>query len=365
MPDAGKAQSYVLDSVKANGATHYVASTTSVQERYAILDKFAKKLPDSQATTLRQLASSLAAYAKNDDEKARIIFAWLAYHVAYDFKSLKSKSPSNCQPTHVLQTRMTICQGYADLFTALATRMNLPAQTIIGYGKGSLLRNEDLAKDTNHAWNCYLSDNTWHLLDATWAAGSLISNVFVREYDPFWFDTPPGSFIVSHLPEAKDSLKQFLPSLVPEKTFFMWPNVDKEFFKVGISGSSIANSFAGYKSHDVALPKIFGPSWGVQIKKVPQFGKLQAKSPVKFVFTAPENIEMSIKNGEAIIAFEKKAGLLYKEIIPNKNDLIILISKKSVPNRGYHFLHYTTVQLPVQPTKTSKLALDSVRYLRQ
>lgn len=364
-PDAGKAQSYASESVKASSSVSTTASTVGTQKRYTELDRIAKKLPDSQATTLRQLAASLSVFAKNDDEKARIIFAWLAHHIAYDFKSFNSNRSSNCQPTYVLQTRTSVCQGYANLFTALATRMNLSARTIIGYGKTGRLRNEDLAKDTNHAWNCYLSNGTWRLIDATWGAGSIISNAFKQEYDPFWFDTSPTSFVFSHLPESKDSLKQFLPSLVPKKIFFRWPSVDEEFFKLGISGTYLMNSFADNNSGEITLPKIAGPSCGSKIKQVPQWNKLAAKVPVKFIFTAPDNIEMAIRNGDTVTPFERKFGFLYKDVIPTKNDIIVLVWKKSVPDKRYHLLRYNTVQATISsPIRESNLLPDSITYFR-
>lgn len=56
----------------------------TMQARYARLDYFAQHLPDAQARTVDELAASLGAQARSDDDKARLIFAWLAYHIAYD-----------------------------------------------------------------------------------------------------------------------------------------------------------------------------------------------------------------------------------------------------------------------------------------
>ena len=156
--------------------------------RYNKLDRFARELPELQATTMSQLPRSLAVAAHSDDDKAQLIFAWLAYHVAYDTDYLQGNRSRGCSPTEVLRNRRAICQGYADLFTTLARLMQVPAHTVTGYARTSA--RDAKPQEPNHAWNVYLANGTWHLADATWAAGSVSSAYrFAPKYDPLWFDT--------------------------------------------------------------------------------------------------------------------------------------------------------------------------------
>lgn len=149
------------------------AKPETKQARYARLDQYAQHLPEAQAATLEKLAASLASQARTDDDKARLIFAWLAYHVAYDI-TLSADDTTHyyqrCMPGYVLQNRKAVCTGYADLFTELATRMKLPARTVSGHGRTWSDTGNLLDTANGHAWNAYKIAGTWHLADATWGA---------------------------------------------------------------------------------------------------------------------------------------------------------------------------------------------------
>ena len=112
-----------------------------------------------------QLSASLAAHARTNNEKARLLFAWLVYHVAYDTEATQvgARQPS-CTPAAVLRNRRAVCQGYADRFTAVARQMKLPAQTVIGFGHTS---RTGMPPATNYAWNVYRANGRSHLVDAT------------------------------------------------------------------------------------------------------------------------------------------------------------------------------------------------------
>ncbi|MGI4833194.1 MAG: transglutaminase domain-containing protein [Janthinobacterium lividum] len=161
------------------------AAPETKQARYVQLDQYARYLPEIQSTTLEKLAVNLAAYAHTDDDKARLIFAWLAYHVAYD-----NTYPSGditqyycrCKPAFVLQSRKAICMGYADLFTDLATRMKLEAVTVTGHGHNSSATGNVLAEVHGHGWNAYRIASAWHLADATWGAGGTSTETNEFEY---------------------------------------------------------------------------------------------------------------------------------------------------------------------------------------
>ncbi len=76
---------------------------------------------------------------------------------------------------------------------------HVPCEVITGYadvGKGK--RNFS----TNHRWNAVFLDNSWHLLDATWASGYVAyGDEFVRRYNDYYFLTPAHSFAKDHYPE--------------------------------------------------------------------------------------------------------------------------------------------------------------------
>ena len=66
-------------------------------DRYAQLDKYARETPDKYAHDNVVLAKYLQKPAKNDVEKARLIYTWIATHIQYDdeaFNTGKEKDES-------------------------------------------------------------------------------------------------------------------------------------------------------------------------------------------------------------------------------------------------------------------------------
>ena len=228
------------------------APEATLAARYRRLDRFARELPEQQAATMSQLARSLAVAAHSDDDKARLIFAWLAYHVDYDTDYLQGNRSRGCSPTEVLRNRRAICQGYADLFTALARLMQVPAHTVTGYARTSA--RDAKPQEPNHAWNVYLANGTWHLADATWAAGSVSSAyLFAPKYDPLWFDTTPAAFVFSHVPQ--DSARQLLKAAVKAEQIYRWPFIEHELLRRGISGTALLRALSRSRQSDAgSLP---------------------------------------------------------------------------------------------------------------
>lgn len=74
----------------ATGQSSRAASSSprAATTRDVGLDRIARVLPDDRTRAVPQPAASLAAHARTDNDKARLLFAWLAYHVTYDTKAL-------------------------------------------------------------------------------------------------------------------------------------------------------------------------------------------------------------------------------------------------------------------------------------
>ena len=278
----------------ATGQSSQAASppTRAVTTRDAELDRTARVLPDDRARTVPQLAASLAAHARTNHEKARLLFAWLAYHVAYDTEALRPGArQADCSPAAVLRNRRAVCQGYADLFTAVARQMKLPARTVIGRGRTS---SGKISSTTNHAWNVYQADGRWHLMDATWGAGGVGNYRFGQRFSPFWFDTAPTKFIFSHLPE--DSAWQLLPQTLGYAEFCQLPFAPAALLQLGPWEENLSQWVS--RSPGVpanALPQAFDAEVAVRIEQVPLWAELPRRQPVVFRFSVPNGVELSVE----------------------------------------------------------------------
>jgi hypothetical protein len=164
------------------------------------------------------LAKSLTANATSEKQKVETIFRWITDNIEYKVKPLYAtrlriqsklddvdtgalKPLSERVAEKVLDERIAFCDGYARLFTTLCSYAGIQSQVVTGYAR--LTDEKGLKFRSNHSWNAVYIDSTWHLVDATWASGYITfsGGQFIKQYNDFYFLTPPAEFIRTHYPE--------------------------------------------------------------------------------------------------------------------------------------------------------------------
>src|SRR5688500_13707456 len=121
-------------------------------DKYAHLDKYARETPDKYAHDKVVLAKYLEKPAKNDAEKARLIYSWIATHIQYDDEAFNAGKDINESATSVLARRTANSDGFSSLFQELGLLMKLKVEKITGHSKGyGFQKGEKFS--SNHAWN--------------------------------------------------------------------------------------------------------------------------------------------------------------------------------------------------------------------
>jgi len=207
---------------------------------YEEIDSHALSAPATARASVKSLAAYLTKPAKNDREKARAIFRWIAANIDYDVQVFFKGGSGLTAAGDVLKRGKSVCYGYSDLFLALAEEAGLQAVMIRGYGKGyGYQPGQHFSGPSNHAWNAVLINGSWYLIDTTWGAGYVSGGgKYVRHFDDHYFMTPPSQFIYDHLPE--DSSWQLLDSPISKEQFESLPYLESDFFNLGLelAGSS-------------------------------------------------------------------------------------------------------------------------------
>lgn len=162
---------------------------------YEAIDKEAMALQPLSGETPAAFGRRLGALGKDATEKARAVFRWIADNVAYDLDMLKAKNMAAFEdPVRVLNTRKTICTGYARIYDAMAKGAGLECEIISGWSPQSKTKGPD------HSWNAVKADGKWKLVDAGWAAGMEIGDKWEKRFSEGWFFPEPKTFLVSHFP---------------------------------------------------------------------------------------------------------------------------------------------------------------------
>ncbi|MBE0675995.1 MAG: hypothetical protein IH591_15165 [Bacteroidales bacterium] len=292
-------------------AVEYViaAKPSSGRERFSELDNYAMNVPAQAEATMESLVAWLMKPAYTELEKARLIFTWIATHVSYDDYGFNSGNYSDTSPEGVFRNRVSVCQGYSELFTRLCDIARLEAHTITGYAKGITYQKGQTITGTNHAWNIIRLDGRYRLFDVTWAAGygkavrgKLVS---VSEFNDFWFDVSPADFIFSHLPE--DDMFQFLVPTITQRQFERLPYVSGLFFKMGFSGNQCLGEFlAGTLT---TLPQTYLTSYDIKVVSMPWSGTLQAGEVIRIRIMAEEGVTPAYQSGGKITRMQPEGGM--------------------------------------------------------
>ena len=83
-----------------------------------------------------------------------------------------------------------------------------------------------------HAWNAVHLDGAWHLLDATWDAGYVEGDRFVKRFSTDYYLTPPAVFGLDHFPDR--SRWQLLRTPLSRGEFMRQPMVTPSFHAKGL-----------------------------------------------------------------------------------------------------------------------------------
>ena len=197
-----------MQSFPANGST-----TSCLKCRdFSGPDNYAAMFPRETIPSLDWLAIQLTSPFPSPTDKARTIFTWLHHNISYDVEAFFNNCVRPSTPVSTLSTGLAVCEGYAGLFTTLASKAGLESIVIGGHGKG--YGTVDIApgapvppESSNHAWNAVRIENgEWKLVESCWGAGSVNGKgqPYNKHFTSSWFTRDNNEFGLAHFPTNKN-----------------------------------------------------------------------------------------------------------------------------------------------------------------
>ncbi len=205
---------------------------------YAAIDRHALAAPRSAEASFQSLARYLVKPCRNDSEKARAIFRWVAANIRYDTQAYFSGRVRSPGAASALKNRTAVCEGFSSLFEALGKAAGLEVVTVSGWARGyGSAAGEPISGRPDHAWNAVRIGGHWKLVDATWGGGVLDeAGKYARRFDAYFFFTPPEKLIATHFPE--DPAWQLLDPARTRSEFEDQPFIRPAFFRFGLETAS-------------------------------------------------------------------------------------------------------------------------------
>jgi hypothetical protein len=171
---------------------------------YTHVDEFVLNKTNLNEKDILQLTYQLTHPFEKTEDKVRAVFKWITANIEYDLDLLQNKNKRAKTFQEVLDRKKDVCNGYAMLFKAMMDKAGINCEIIYGFSKGYNYEIGNLFNDNNlHAWNAVKIKNKWHLIDATWGAGYIHENHFVRSFNDYYFFTPSEELIQTHYPEER------------------------------------------------------------------------------------------------------------------------------------------------------------------
>ncbi|RMZ75996.1 hypothetical protein DV738_g5150, partial [Chaetothyriales sp. CBS 135597] len=234
----------ILNSPSQSGA-----AVCLVCRDFSLPDAHAAKFPRHTVSNLQDLAYHLTAPFPSATDKARVICTWLHLNVAYDVDNFFRGTVKSSTPESTLQTGLAVCEGYAHLFTRLATYGGLESVVVGGHGKGFgyaplVAGSGPVPFNGNHAWNAVKIDGgEWKLIDSCWYSGHVQERgmPFVAKRNDSMFTMTNEEFGIKHFPENREHF--FLPAARPVMTWEEYIQINPDHWP-----------------HNVQPPTIYSPA---------------------------------------------------------------------------------------------------------
>jgi len=213
-------------------------SCASYAKSYYSVDMRAENAPAmvTQAT-LNDLVKNLIKPYSQEEDKARVLLAWIVKNIDYDnyrysqmvetLKHPNSVKDRSVPDNDILTTHLGICATIADLYVQMAHLAGLEARTVSGFAGHNLTKTT--YTDNPHAWVIVTIDGEEKFIDPTWAIQGGEQNATTnitknsaymaelrrrekrkfypqknRTVDETWFLTKPQYMIKTHFPDNPD-----------------------------------------------------------------------------------------------------------------------------------------------------------------
>ncbi|KAI9749367.1 MAG: hypothetical protein M4579_006898 [Chaenotheca gracillima] len=213
VPIASRPTTAQLEASKQKATAGDTGSCLKCRD-FSAVDYHASRFPRQSlpSTSLDWLAQNLTSQFSSLTDKARVIFTWLHHNVEYDVKAFFGGNIQPSTPQSTLSSGLAVCEGYAALFTALASKAGLESIVVGGHGKGygftTLKPGSPIPPydPSGHAWNAVkIDEGEWKLLDPCWGAGTVngAGQPYNKRFAPCFFTMDNVEFGLRHFPQNK------------------------------------------------------------------------------------------------------------------------------------------------------------------
>ena len=148
-------------------------SFNSFSQTYSHIYENIKKIPSRTYSDVYDLYKDIVKDNYSDAEKVYAFARYITENVQY---GKRARTPIN-----TINSREGVCQDYSELFIELCKIANIENNYISGDGRTSV---SDIGfYNSNHSWNIVKVNGEYQIFDLTWAAGGVLGNKFIKNFN--------------------------------------------------------------------------------------------------------------------------------------------------------------------------------------
>jgi transglutaminase/protease-like cytokinesis protein 3 len=224
------------------------------------------RLMSNTKVEITDLTDFVKKNISDKEEIAKFYYYWINLNIAYDFEKRDKWRTENAtddeindseNPLIVFEERKAVCSGFSNLYKMFMDSSDIDCIIITGHVKTleNLTLEPELDDNYRHAWNAVKINNSWLLVDTTWA------QQFEEIISDFYFNTLPERLILSHYPE--DNEWQLMKNPITIKEFNKQPYVHSLYFDVGFGKLPQLTKDEDY--YYIEFPKIANNNWLIKL----------------------------------------------------------------------------------------------------
>lgn len=193
------------------------ASAQEFEKVDSLIDYYPRSFLNTEKLALR-----ICTDFKDQTQQARAIYAWIGKNIEYDVKAFYSKKKSknisykseeerqrkeaklqNRISNQTFRKKKAVCYGYSVLYKKICDMCEIHCKVITGGDKTQFSQIDKKPSRRSHAWNSVYVNDSWKLIDVTWAAGAVDKKTkkFIPGYSDSYFFLSPEKFFLNHFPK--------------------------------------------------------------------------------------------------------------------------------------------------------------------
>jgi hypothetical protein len=173
---------------------------------YKYVDDAVAKFGAMPAENVAVIAETITKGFKENEQKARAIYFWIASNIAIDPKATKQNDVKNIDPEKVVASRRATPLGFSLLVQEMCSAAKIRCLSVDGYVKNFAQEINEKADEKNYSWNVVQlgkSPETWYYIDACRASGFLDKDqkVFTKKFTSQYFFADKKLFNLIYFPD--------------------------------------------------------------------------------------------------------------------------------------------------------------------